>query len=184
MRNEHDHEPTSLTLDEVTQNAKEMLLAKGKQPPTLLLEGEQRILAVLLEDLVDTHQGRMRQMFVVGFAVTQGGGVGKLKQAFFISEAWMNSAKPGDTRAVLPSQDPKRREVLLVSNFFPDDRETEVKVIEMLRDSKGVLRELKEEPAQENWKSQVGSPLIDAFVAGYRAGRASPTDPMAGGELK
>jgi hypothetical protein len=103
--------------------------------------------------------------------------VGILQQAFFISEGWLSVTEKGQPATIPPSQDPKHKEVLIVSELNVDEveeAEMNILVYEMLRDTHGELREL----TRQNELDQRGngvSPLLDAFLAGFVSGMMPST---------
>ncbi len=169
--------PASLTLSEVSQIAQETLLARGRHAPTVIVEGQQRNVVVQFEAFPPTHAGRAEQMFVLGLTLAASGEVGVLQQVFFISEAWMSVAEPGRTLELPPSEDPKRKEVLIVAQHILQPPRNEVLVFEMKRDEQGVLKTLA--PAPEREKSpgeETRNWLLDAFVIGFLGSGFSPDD--------
>ncbi len=72
---------------------------------------------------------------------------------------------------VVPSQDPNRVEVLLIDTLTIEGYWSRLTLFEMLRDDEGNLYDLKplEYPGEDE-KSVSESPLMDAFVEGFRRG--------------
>jgi hypothetical protein len=103
--------------------------------------------------------------------LAKSGQVGDLEQVFMVSEAWMSQAAADQTPFVPPSQDPNRKEVLIVSNVQVKERETRMVIFEMIRDDAGELADLKEFEALRDERADAYSPLLDAFVRGFRIGR-------------
>ena len=63
-------------------------------------------------------------MLSAGYALAQSGEVGDLRQVFFISEGWMIVGEEGKPPvSPRPSEDPKRMEVLVVSNLSAREKE-------------------------------------------------------------
>ena len=173
MQKERDTEPQPLTLEAVAARAKEDLLRDGKHRPTLIAEGGLRTVVAQVSEFGRTHEQRAKQMFVMGFSLAQSGEVAQLEQAFFISEAWMSERRDGQAPHSPPSQDPNRKEVLLVSRFKPDDEAVDVAVLEMVRDRAGQLTEVREFQEQAEAQPLGQSPLLAAFAAGYRLARSA-----------
>jgi hypothetical protein len=177
MPNETPKSPLLLTLDDVSQIARETLLAQGRHAPTVIAEDQRRAVVVQLEAMAATHEARAEQMFVLGFSLAASGEVGVLQQVFFISEAWMSIAEPGKPLEHPPSEDPKRKEVLLIARQVLKPPTHEVVIFEMQRDDQGVLRSLQPAPAREkapdeearNW-------LLNAFVIGFLGSDLPPDD--------
>lgn len=86
----------------------------------------------------------------------------------------MSLAEKGEELKQRPSQDPKRKEVLLVSQLEVETKQTHMNILEMKRDKKGELRSLETLP-QLTEKTDVQSPLLNAFALGF-LGLAQDTD--------
>jgi hypothetical protein len=174
MSHEHDQTPVPITFEQIAEAAKERLLADGSHPPLLVLDGDIKTVGVDLK-FPNTSDRRQELMYVVGLGVARTGIVGALRQVFLVSEAWMSHVEPGQRTAPMPSEDPKRREVLLISSLRLEGRQKRIAVIEMLRDTEGVVQELREVTPDLTTDPNQGNPLLNAFVAGYTQGRASLT---------
>ncbi len=177
MRKERDDKPQAHTLEDVTAIAKEVLLRDGRHAPTLIAEGNRHTVLAQVSELGHTHEERTEQMFAVGVALAQTGVIGELKQAFFISEAWMSKGREGKTPHLPPSQDPNRKEVLIVSRFQLDDEAVEVAILEMVRDEAGRITEARAIQPKTDAQQVTQSPLLTAFARGYdEGGVQSDTD--------
>ena len=70
-----------------------------------------------------------------------------------------------------PSEDPKCKEVLVISNRSTSEQESRLVIFEMVRDVEGQLAELRDiQLPSVNEKSHAETPLLDAFVDGFRMG--------------
>ena len=106
-------------------------------------------------------------MFTTGAVLAQSGEVGVLNQVFFITEAWMNRADDTEQPAIRPSQDPQRKEILLISSMnVPQGKQTWA-VMEMIRDQTGHLAELRDHSFNEEGTGE--NRLLTAFVVGFTA---------------
>ena len=77
----------------------------------------------------------------------------------------------GEPPSSRPSQDPKRKEVLVISNLSTSEQESRLVIFEMVRDVEGQLAELRDiQLPGENEESHAETPLLDAFVDGFRMG--------------
>src|SRR5262245_26421072 len=103
--------PLHFTLEAVAEMAEEVLLRDGMHVPTLIAEGEQNAVVLQIPDIADSHEERVSQMGLAGFAIAHGAQIGSLRQLFFVSEGWL-SEMPKDAPFSTPSQDPNRIEVL------------------------------------------------------------------------
>ena len=159
-------EKAAYTLNTVSKMAQEAALLKGYHVPLLLADGDLNALVLSLDELAESHQARAQQLFFIGMMMAQGGQVGVLQQVFFVSEGWMSVAEDGKSIEQMPSQDPKRKEVLLVSQLQVEEKQTHINILEMKRDKKGKLRSL--EPfSQIVEQAEVQSPLLNAFALGF-----------------
>lgn len=175
MRDEQ-HQSPPFTLEAVTRIAQGILLERGSHTPTVIVEGDQRRIGVQLDSPAPTHEGRAQQMFRIGLALAQSGEVGVLQQVFFISEAWLSSAAPGERFKQLPSQDPQRKEVVMIAHRVLRPPSDEVVVFELKRDAQGVVTDFEALPQHDGSEDRdVRSPLITAFVIGF-LGSASTAD--------
>ena len=101
-----------------------------------------------------------------GYTPAESGEVDEFEQVIPISEGWMSTGecRPPKSR---PSQDPARKEVLLVSNLTIRDHRSRVVIFEMVRDVKGELTELRDlQLPGEYDQGQAETPLLDAFADG------------------
>ena len=151
----------------VTLVAREMALRDGGHAPTLIIDGSNGPVFVQIDALAPSHSERLEQMFFAGTALAREGNVGRLLQVFFISEAWLSTARNGLPPASPPSQDPNRKEVLIISGYMPRTQQVNLALLEMIRDPDGTLRELREFEQFQNGEEGVRSPLLMAFVKGF-----------------
>jgi|SRR5579859_919562 len=158
------------TLTEIIEMAEEVLLREGQHMPTVMVIGSKKTAMLRLSDLPDTHAGRARRMFSAGRSIAREGVVGRLQQVYFISEGWMSTGEKGK----MPSQDPKRVEVLLISGLNLETTQVDIVVHEMVRDSEGTLIELK--ALDISGVERADSPLLRAFAQGFQAGSRPKTD--------
>lgn len=155
-----------LTLKDVANTAKTVTLNAGGHSPTVISEGDLKTVIMPLEPLAPTHEGRFQQLFLLGVALAKSGDIGVLYQVFFISEAWMSIAADDAPPASQPSQDPNRKEVLIISHLRVYPRTTAMTLFEMKRDAQGTLVAL-EDFSDEADNRAVHSPLLQAFAIGF-----------------
>jgi len=159
-----------LTLEKVVGIAQETLLQEGEHLPTLVVEGKQGTATVVLAEFGASTEERAAQLFRAGAMLSQREELGGLQQVFLVTEAWMSAAREGKLPELPPSQDPERREVLIITHLDASQIEAQAQVAirEILRDESGELREL---APREEWEgAEVKSPLLAAFVLGYATG--------------
>ena len=157
-----------ISFDEVASNAKEAVLENGGQAPVLIVEGSKNIIVIPIEKMPDTHGERLGIMRFVGQVAAKSGRIGNLQQVFFLSEGWMSAARNGETPELKPSQDPDRKEVLIVSALQVRGRKKQIKLFEMVRDQNKKVVELPELSPSPEKESSVDVPLLDAFVQGFQ----------------
>ena len=85
-----------------------------------------------------------------------------------VSEGWMSVASIEKPAEIMPSQDPKRKEVLIVSGMQMKGHKGQLKLFEMVRDSEERVVRLEDFLPDEKKDESVEIPLLEAFVDGYR----------------
>jgi hypothetical protein len=170
MSKEQEQRPQEVSLENVIRRAKEIILHDGVHLPTVIADGSARTAITQFAEFAATHEGRVQQMLVAGFVLSQTRQVGRLRQVFFISEGWMSVAEEGKLPDRLPSQDPNRKEILFVSCLKVRSHEVRLVMFEMVRDDEGHLTELKESQPAAGGSVVAESPLLTAFVAGFDMG--------------
>lgn len=169
MRKEWKQRPVPITFELVTRLAKESLLRQGSHPPTLIVDGSKNPIVIQMEVLAPTFEGRLQQMFVTGQALAHEGTAGRLRSVYFVTEAWLSHAQDGKLPDVPPSQDPQRKEVLIVDGVEARSRRARAAIYEMLRDEQGKLREIREFRLPDDSSTSSDSPLLEAFLTGFSA---------------
>lgn len=147
--------------------AREALLRDGHHTPMLIVEGTNLSGIVQIDRLGATFDERVRGMTSIGFQLAIAGNLGSFRQEFFINEGWMSIVNQVQAANTRPATDPNRREVLIISHeqVFPPMKD--ILCFEMKRDAQGKLIEATEIIQPHD---SVQSPLLDAFVLGYKAG--------------
>lgn len=162
--------PERFTLETVTRIALEVVLQDGYHVPTLVVEGDRGSVVGQFPELPSTHEARVDMMHATGAAFARNGMATALRQVFFISEGWMSVADQEGPPHMRPSEDPHRLEVLAVSGLEVADGQTSLLIFEMVRDSDGQLVELKPFDTPDEKEAHAESPLLAAFVDGFRSG--------------
>jgi hypothetical protein len=164
-----EREQGHITLAEVISNAKEVMLRYGKHVPTLIMEASNNLVVTQVPSMPVTHGERMEFMRFVGQVAAKSGRVDQLQQVLLVTEGWMSLAKEDKLADLPPSQDPGRKEVLIISAIQMTERKKQLKVFEILRDSKEQVIGLEEFLPDEKKKDEsVKVPLLDAFVQGFQ----------------
>ena len=89
----------------------------------------------------------------------------------------MSLAHDGQLPETPPSQAPDRKEVLVISSYEANTRHTRMVLYEMVRDEKGILRQLLPFSDTEGRDEQAESPLLEAFVYGFWQTNSSRREP-------
>jgi hypothetical protein len=167
MSPERDQNP--ITLEEIISNAKEIMLRDGKHLPVLIVEADSRLVAGQISYMPATHGERVELMHHLGQATAKSGRVDHLQQVFMVTEGWMSVASQDKQAEIRPSQDPNRKEVLIVSAMQFKERKKQMEVFEVLRDSEEQVIGFEEFlPDREKKDESVDIPLVEAFVQGFQ----------------
>lgn len=172
VRKEWRQRPAPITFEQVTRLAREVLLRDGHHVPTLIVDGTRNPIVIQMEVLVPTFEGRLQQMFVTGQALAHEGTAGRLRSVYFITEAWLSQARDGILPSMRPSQDPQRKEVLMVNGLdrlIGKSRRVHLAIFEMVRDEQGTLREIRNFSFPDEPADAADTPLLDAFLTGFWA---------------
>ena len=148
-------------VQKIADFAKQIFLQDGYHAPIVIAKGTKGNRVVLLEQFGSTADERVKDMFYAGAMLADKGNIGELELIVLVNEAWM-----GRNIDVLPSQDPKRIEVLLVNSLDARTQEERLLGFEVIRDPKDKIIDLK-----ENVLPKDGSPkgkLLPAFQKGYQ----------------
>lgn len=167
MTPEKKQRPQPISFELVTQLAREYLLGNGSHAPTLIVDGSANPVAIQIDQLAPTFEGRVQQMFVAGQSLAHTGSAGWLRGVYFVSEAWLSQGQEGKAPYMRPSKDPKRIEVLMVSGLEINPRQVRLAIYEMLRDKAGALRETRPWEYPDDPDDAADTPLLEAFWAGF-----------------
>jgi len=159
-----------ITFEEIISNAKEIMVRDGNHVPILIVEGNKNSAAGQIPDLPETHEERMKLMHLLGQAMANSGRIDQLKQVFMVTEGWMSIVSNEEQIETHPSEDPDRREVLIISAIQMTENKKLLKVFEILRDRHEQVLGFDEFLPDEKKKDEsVDTPLLDAFVQGFQA---------------
>ena len=160
----------NMDMKDVAKMAKAIMLEHGSHYPMVLVEGTQGGFCALLKEFPAEHEAKVLEMARDGLYFGQHQGrIGRLEQVFFISEGWMSLAGEGRMPEARPSEDPNRKEVLLVTALGVEKLDLELVILEVGRDGEGKVVELRE-MGEGMEGARAESDLLPAFVAGFRAG--------------
>lgn len=156
------------SFENLIQKAKEITLQDGNHVPILIVEGSRGLAISQMRDVPDTHGERLDLMRSMGQAAAMSGKLGRLRQVFFISEGWMSVANQGKAPEMRPSQDPNRKEVLIVSGLELKGQQKYLRIFEMIRNPDQRVVDLAELIPPHAKDGTIEIPLLDAFSHGFR----------------
>ncbi len=162
-RNQH-----RISFEDLAAHAKEITIQDGHHVPILIVEGSRSLAVSHIQEMPETHSERAELMLAFGQAAALSGKIGRLEQVFLVSEGWMSVASSERPPHMRPSQDPERKEVLIISGLALNDRKKELRLFEMVRNDNKQVVELQEMAPPEGRDGEVEIPLLDAFAEGFR----------------
>ncbi len=154
--------------EDIVTNAKEITKLDGYHVPIVVIEGNKGLFVHHVLVLPQTHGERRDFMGHLGRSAAKLGKVGKLSQVFMISEGWLSMPKEGKQVNLPPSQDPERKEVLIVSGLQIEERKKYLKLFEMVHGANNSVVDLIELTPDVEGNETIETPLLDAFVQGFR----------------
>ncbi len=165
--------PSQLTLETLALIAREVTLKQGSHLPMIVVQGKDGSMIAELEDMPSTHEARAQLLYSLGFNLGQERKFGQLKQVFMTTEAWLSMGSKDAPPVMPPSQDPNRKEVLIISSFKLEDRSAGILMYEMIREDEKLV-DLKELHPVSEGEGIAHNPLLEAFAAGYIRGSEVP----------
>ena len=156
-----------ISFEEIISNAKEKMLLDGKIEPILVIESSKSLVIVPLQDMPETHGERIGLMRFLGQVTAKSGRVNQLQQVFMVTEGWMIKANEDEHVKTRPSEDPNRKEVLIISGMQMRERKKHLKLFEILRDSNERVVGLEGFSPDAKKYESVEIPLLEAFVYGF-----------------
>lgn len=170
MSSEHRKQPPSqLTLETLALIAREVTLEQGGHLPMMVVQGSEGSMMAQLEDMPATHEERAQLLYSLGFNLGQERKFGQLKQVFMTTEAWLSMGSDDAPPVMPPSQDPNRKEVLVISSFKLEDHSAGLLLYEMIRED-GELVDLQQLQPVSEGEGIAQNPLLEAFASGYLTG--------------
>jgi hypothetical protein len=164
-----EHEQDHITIEEIISNAKEIMSRDGHHVPLLIMEADNNVVAGQIPDMPATHGERVQLMRFLGQVTAKSGRVDRLQQVFMVHEGWMSVASEDKPAEMVPSEDPDRKEVLIISAIQMKERKKHLKVFEIRRDGHEQVVGVEEFlPAEKKNDESVEIPLLDAFVEGFQ----------------
>ena len=138
MKNENNIKTilTEENLRKIIAMEKRLLMQDGGLSPRLLVvsgSGERTMIG--LPDLPSDPDVKAMMLRAIGLKLrTEHGGI---REALFIAESWMTSAKAPDANKIPPSQHPAREEIILIVGRNDDKSQTAFAIQPFSRDGKG-----------------------------------------------
>jgi hypothetical protein len=158
-----------ITIEEIILDAKEIMLRDGHHVPILIIVGNKNSAAGQIPDLPETHEERLKLMHTFGQAVANSGRIDQLRQVFMVTEGWMSTPSRDEQTEIRPSEDPDRKEVLIISAIQMTEYKKLLKVFEIVRDQHEQVVGFEEFLSEEKKKDEsVNIPLLDVFVQGFQ----------------
>ena len=151
-------------MDEVKQIAdlaRKIFLHDGYHVPMVFVKGTCGKVVLELKHFGATAQEREMDMLNAGTLVACKCNVGDLELIVHVSEGWM-----GTNIHILPSQDPKHIEVLMVNSLDARTQEERLLIFEVKRDPKGTVTDLREVDLPKSGEPK--GKLLPAFQKGYQ----------------
>lgn len=160
---------------QVVEDAQRTLLRAGEHRPTILVtfEGLSAPIRRTLRSFPATAGQRQHVLFLEGKLVGNQYSAWKVQRVWFISEGWMSTTDPYCLDPIAPSQDPKRREVLLVLELDASSGSLKqrIDIREMRRNKKKKLKALIAVPELSSASGQEAvtphAVLALSFLAGF-----------------
>ena len=160
-----------ISIEEIISNAKEIRLREGKHVPVLIVEGGKSLVAGQIPDMPPTHDERVEFMNFLGQAAAKSGRVDQLQQVFMVTEGWMSEPSEDIPTRILPSEDPHRKEVLIISAIQLSKHKKQMEIFEVIRDAnEQVIGLEKFLPGEKKEDDSVEVPLLEAFIQGFQTG--------------
>jgi len=160
-----------IDIEFLAATAKEKTLKFGYHVPTVIAVGSLGTVLGQISGEADSSEERARAMRVLGRAFQKAGKLGDLHRLYFISEGWMSEVEGPEKRInIKPSQDPNRKEILLISELNLIKRQTNLILFEMERNENGELVAI---DTYKNIKGDLEAKayLLEEFVQGFNQER-------------
>ncbi|MBL8049638.1 MAG: hypothetical protein JNM46_00310 [Anaerolineales bacterium] len=165
-----NQESDSIDIEEVVLRAKEIMLRDGMHVPALIMDADPQIIVGEIKKLPDADEDKLNLFRSIGLKLAKHGTIQRLRQVFMVSEAWYSMPNNESDENLRPSEDPNRKEVLIIVGVAVNENKKFMKILEILRDTdKKVisLEAINEVVAMEN-KLAIETPFLDALVDGYQ----------------
>ncbi|HCR70138.1 MAG TPA: hypothetical protein DIW23_01740 [Anaerolineae bacterium] len=163
-----ERQKPNISFEEVVSQAKETILRMGNHVPALIVEGDKKLVYGEILDLPPTHGERMNLLRFLGQTSAKSAVIGKLNKAYMVTEGWMSTVGEDKPSNLRPSQDPEKKEVLIISGIEIQDNKKRIMVYEIIRNKNKKIDHLEELFSDTDNEKMAESPLLDAFVDGFQ----------------
>ena len=147
---------------------KEITMAQGGHNPQLFAFTEKGVALLILDDLPSDHDQKVFLFRLAGAKLANSTGTEQINELHFVSEAWFSIQK-NEQEFIQPSQDPDKKEAIIIVGKDYQNNTSNMSNLEMIRDTAGKLIELKDTGNDEEQSFE--SPLLDAFKQGFEEAR-------------
>lgn len=115
------------------------------------------------------HGERVELLRFLGQVAAKSGRIDQLKQVFMVTEGWMSEPSEDIPTRIRPSEDPHRKEVLIISAIQVNNHKKQIEIFEIVRDINEQVVEIEKFlPYEKKEDDSVEVPLLDAFVQGFQ----------------
>jgi hypothetical protein len=161
-----------MNISDILSMAKETVLHNGGHAPMLYVEGEQGdVTMAYFADLPGTTFEKQIMLFGLGreHGIAHPGN--RVQKVYSISEAWVSTAMhKGKPKYNAPSEDPNKKEMLIVLYLDGSTAKTTMHRFEMLRDGEGAFMGLLTIPGE---MGDMHDRLLPSFLAGTLSAKMS-----------
>jgi len=147
----------------IIEVAKQIFLLDGYHAPMVFIKGDKGKVVVEIKNFGDNSYQRELAMLNLGTHIACKSNVGELDLIVMVNEAWMST-----DLTMLPSQNPKRIEVLSINFLDVISQEEKATGFKIIRDKLGKAVDLRPLNKSSDFFEAKGY-LLPAFVHGYRA---------------
>lgn len=158
----------NISFEEVISQAKETILRAGNHQPALIAVGDKKLVYGEIPDIPPTYGARVHLLRFLGQASAKSGVIGKLNKAYMVTEGWMSAVSEDKPSNIRPSQDPEKKEVLIISGIEIQENKKRIMVFEIIRDKNKKIDRLEEFLSDSDKAKTAETPLLDAFVDGFQ----------------
>lgn len=167
-----NNQPTYL--QSLLEIAEKTTIEHNGHMPQLCLVGDKGKIMALLPDLPQNSELKHKLLEFSGYKMSTDikarEQLGELQEIYFISEAWVSTLEKDEKMEVMPREDPKKKEVLMIA--IKDIQNNIDKAIfrEIIRNKEDKIVALNK--GMDNKGVEVKSYILEAFLDGYKNGQS------------